>query len=529
MIYLLTHIAEHGAAKNPLKAAFRCRGCDLTYRELHRRARGLAAALQSAGVSRGDRVAIFMPKCLETAVSVYGSLMAGAVYFPVDPSTPLPRLVRVLEDAGVSAVLTQRRQHTALRSAVSGLSQPLKLIVSSEEAGIAGPRCLRWADLMDDPNFFPLQQTEDDPAYIIYTSGSTGEPKGILHSHRSGLAYAQLAADTYDVRAADILGNFAPLHFDQSTFDFFAGPLAGATTVMIPEEHMRFPASLTALIEEERLTIWYSVPFALVQLLLRGAPELRDLSSLRWVLYGGEPFPPKHLRNLMLQLPAARFSNVYGPAEVNQCTYYHLSEPPSETNLQIPLGKVWKNTEALIVDDSDTPVRNGDVGELLIRSPTMMIGYWNRQDTNKRAFLDISRHGTSFRFYRTGDLVREMPDGNLTFHGRKDRQVKVRGHRVELDEVEAALMTNVAVQEAAAISIGDDLTGDRRILAFVILRPNTETDPAEVRKVVGRILPSYAVPSEVIFTQTIPQTTTGKVDYRALERIWIDKLWGALP
>jgi acyl-coenzyme A synthetase/AMP-(fatty) acid ligase len=154
---------------------------------------------------------------------------------------------------------------------------------------------------------------EDDLAYIMYTSGTTGTPKGIMHSHRSGLAYAKLSMDLYDVGPADILGNHSPLHFDISTMGYFTMPLAGGTTVLIPERHKLFPASLSQLMEQERLTIWYSVPLALIQLLQKGSLEDRKMDSLRWVLFGGEPFPAKHLRSLIRLWPKAVFAMSMDP------------------------------------------------------------------------------------------------------------------------------------------------------------------------------------------------------------------------
>ena len=168
------------------------------------------------------------------------------------------------------------------------------------------------------------QPIEQDLAYILYTSGSTGDPKGIMHTHRSALAFARWAADEYGLRPADRLSNHAPLHFDLSTFDLFAGALAGATTVIIPEAVTRFPASVSKLMQDERISVWYSVPFALTQMLLRGNIGARDLTDLRWLLFAGEVFPTKYLRQLMAALPHVRFSNLYGPTETNVCTYYHV-------------------------------------------------------------------------------------------------------------------------------------------------------------------------------------------------------------
>jgi acyl-coenzyme A synthetase/AMP-(fatty) acid ligase len=331
------------------------------------------------------------------------------------------------------------------------------------------------------------------------------------------LSYARLSADLYGVQHTDRLSNHSPLHFDMSTFDYFSGPLCGATTVIIPEAYTKLPASLSKLIQDERLTIWYSVPFALIQLLLRGALESRDLSSLRWILFGGEPFPPKHLRALMQQLPHARFSNVYGPAEVNQCTYYHLNPISEGSNEPIPIGVVWNNAEGLVLDNHDNVVLPGDVGELVVRTPTMMKGYWGRPDLNQKAFYrrpvfdqyeDV--------FYRTGDLVQRQEDGNYRFLGRKDRQIKTRGHRVELDEVENLLSTHSQIEEAAVYAVPDD-EGSLRLEGAVLLRNNSECTEADLKKHLTGLLPAYAVPAKILVVTEFPRTTSGKIDRRALQ------------
>ena len=195
-----------------------------------------------------------------------------------------------------------------------------------------------------------------DLAYILYTSGSTGDPKGIMHTHRSGLAFAQWAAATYDLRAEDRLSNHAPLHFDLSTFDLFAGALAGATTVIIPEAITKFPASVAKLMADERISVWYSVPFALIQLLQRGNLAARDLSALRWVLFAGEVFPTKHLRSLLAALPGPRYSNLFGPTETNVCTYYHVDVLAEDSDETIPIGIVCENAHGLVVDAEGQPL-----------------------------------------------------------------------------------------------------------------------------------------------------------------------------
>jgi amino acid adenylation domain-containing protein len=366
---------------------------------------------------------------------------------------------------------------------------------------------------------------EHDLAYIMYTSGSTGTPKGLMHTHYSGLSYARMSMSTYDLQHQDRLSNHSPLHFDMSTFDYFSGPMAGATTVIIPEEYTKLPASLSKLMESERLTIWYSVPFALIQLLLRGVLDARDLSSLRWVLFGGEPFPPKHLRALMAQWPHASFSNVYGPAEVNQCTFYLVPPIPEDSDEPIPIGEMCANAEGLVVDGDDQAVSPGQVGELLVRAPTMMRGYWSRPELNRKVFYRrLAFPDYEEVFLRTGDLVRLRQDGtNYDFLGRKDRQIKTRGYRVELDEVEAALLAHSGVEEAAVFAVPDS-EGSQQVQAAVIPRRTAEHTLADLKKHVSGLVPWYAVPTKIDVMPSFPRTSSGKIDRRRLREQAIETL-----
>ena len=221
MTQLLSQIIEQSAQRQPQHVAFRCRERSLTYAELNEQASQLAAMLQKFGIEPGDRVAIYMPKAVEMAVGVYGCLKAGVIYVAVDPALPVSRLKCVLEDAEVAAVLTLDRQRKQLDEIWRELEAKPRVVVGLSSADNIDVDVIAWDAVDAECRFFPPTLSENHPAYIIYTSGSTGEPKGILHTHRSGLAYARLAAETYEVNSTDRLGNFAPLHFDQSTFEFF--------------------------------------------------------------------------------------------------------------------------------------------------------------------------------------------------------------------------------------------------------------------------------------------------------------------
>jgi amino acid adenylation domain-containing protein len=444
-------------------------------------------------------------------------MKAGAAYVPLDPAAPVARLSTIIQHCDIRCLVTQQEMcPNLLRMIAAGAGLACLIGVPTQDH--LPVRSVAWADVyaMPSQSAPDVHLIEQDLAYVMYTSGSTGDPKGIMHTHRSGLSYAQWAAHEYGLHEADRIANHAPLHFDISTYDWFAGALAASAVIVIPEEHTRFPASYSRLLADEKATVIFTVPFALVQLLLRGALHTRDLSSLRWVIFGGEPFPSKHLASLMAQLPQARFSNIYGPAEVNGVTFYHV--PPSYTGDQpVPIGQVCPFAQELVVDEDDQPVAPGDTGELLIRSSTRMQGYWQRPDLNEKAFYRRAIASNYDEvFYRTGDLVRQLPDGNYLFLGRKDRQIKIRGFRVELDEIEAALLSHVDVEVAAVFTVpnGD---GDREIHAAIMARQDAGLTASHLSAYMSERLPWYALPAQILFMADFPRTASDKINRRDLQ------------
>ena len=528
MLYLLPQCVDRAAERTPDQEAVRFGGQSLSYAALVEQSNRLARRLVREGVRRGDRVGMYLDKGLLTPVAMYGIMKAGAAYVPLDPSAPFARLSYIIRDCGIHHLVTEPSKGPTLRQLCEADEGLTCLIGTSPLEGLP-VRTIFWSEVEQEPSDPVSSGTiEQDLAYILYTSGSTGEPKGVMHTHRSALSWAEVSAHTFGLRPADRVSNHAPVHFDLSTLDFFATAVAGATTVIIPELYSKFPASLATLIEQERLTVLYVVPFALVQLLLHGAMDQRDHSDLRWVLFGGEPIPPKHLRRLMDLWPHASFSNIYGPTETNGVTYYFVPPLGEHHDQPIPIGRPFDNVDALVVDATDRPVAVGDAGELLIRSPTMMRGYWGRPDLNDRALSRRPVHGAFVDVYhRTGDFVRQDADGLFHFLGRMDRQIKTRGYRVELDEVEAALTAHPDVEAAAVYSMHED-DGSQRIEAAVSLKrmaaaPMTRSavpvTPALLRRHLAQRLPSYALPEKIVVLHELPQTSTGKFDRRGLQAL----------
>ncbi|WP_254448056.1 amino acid adenylation domain-containing protein [Ruegeria arenilitoris] len=476
------------AAKWPDRVAFRSNGESISYLTLLRKAEAMAVTLRAVGVKPGDRVALALYKGLEMPIAIHAIWMVGAAFVPLDPMAPVERSTQIISNCDTSVVVGAPRS--------SDLLQRIALENKVVVVGASIPNCDCAVPEEQVTNFVCHENARDDLAYIIFTSGSTGTPKGICHTFASGSAFAHAWLRQYGLRPSDVFFNTVPLHFDFSLADFFTPPMVGATTELVKEQVLMFPASLSQLLEESRGTIWSSVPYTFLQLCERGALEQRDLSHLRWIIYGGEPMPPSALPILRNAL-SAKISNSYGPAEVNQVSEYTVPND-HPTDMPIPIGHNMDHATFLRADD----------GELLVSSTSMMRGYWNRPDLNARCFATIKGK----KYYRTGDRVKLDSEGRWVFLGREDRQAKVRGYRVELDEIELAMNSHELVSEAAAIVSPDG----SKILGFAILADNQELEMSDFKGFLNSKLPGYMVPDELEFRKSFAKTSTGKINRRSL-------------
>lgn len=519
LLYNLTHIIKNAAIQRPDHLAFKYLDDSLSFLEIETVSNQLAHYLLDQGVVKGDRIGIYMPRCLETAIAVYGVLKVGAVYVPLDPFAPLTRTEFVINDCAIKHLISVTQQTRKLR----------KLSETTDIASIVGidkelpnTPTISWDTIYETCDNEPvsIEILGDDLAYILYTSGSTGIPKGIMHTHSSALAFVKLAAYMYEMKDA-IYGMHAPLHFDPSVQGYFAAPYALATTIIVSDAHTKMPSSLAALIETEKITIWFSVPLALLQMISHGGIEHRDMTSLKWVLFSGEVFPTKHVRSLMELWPFAKFSNIYGPTELNQCTYYHLEVPPLG-DVPIPIGYTWGDTSYKILDTQDQEVTKGTVGELVVRTATMMKGYWNNKAaTTNSLYKEELIPNVPHVYYRTGDQVQEDELGRLLFLGRKDHQVKIRGYRIELGEIESVLTSHPDIQEAVAIVTTPlDQAQEKQIHALISSQlPSIDVD--RLMAFCKIQLPAYAVPKTIQLLDNFPRTASGKFNRKEIESLLI--------
>jgi amino acid adenylation domain-containing protein len=498
-------------------------GAQLRYGELEAQSNQLAAKLIESGVKRGDRVGIYLDKSLPAIVAIFAILKTGAAYVPLDPAAPKARIAFIVQNCQMVALVSTIARVKALQE-----SNPVELatlqgviVVDQEISDLAGhfPCAASWSAVLATPAAPPANPglVENDLAYILYTSGSTGTPKGVMISHRASLTFVNWVGDTFGISAEDRVANHAPLHFDLSILDIFATIQAGGTVVLVPPTHSVFPRTLADWIAQEAITVWYSVPSILTSLVLHGQLERHPFPRLRLILFAGEVFPIKYLRQLMALLPQPRYFNLFGPTETNVCTYYEVPPLAPERTAPLSIGKAIDNYELFVLDDSGAIARAGGEGELCARGPGIMTGYWGLPARSAQSRLPYTLHphlGPEI-IYRTGDMVRQEADGNYTYLGRRDGMIKSRGYRIEVGEIETTHYSHPDVAEAAVIPVPDEEIGNR-IKAFIVAR-NGAIQANALAAFCGGRLPTYMVPHLFEFRASLPKTSTGKIDKTQLK------------
>lgn len=515
---LLHHCLRETAARTPDAVAVVDGSRSTTFAELDQASDRLAQVILSAGATPGQPVGVHAVKSIEAIVALHGALKAGTPYVPIDPAWPAARRATVLQDSGASTVVCDRV--AGLAEVADGLAPTATVVELSPGADAAsdatfrGRRRIGAEEVAAAPGGAPeVGLCPGDPAYVLYTSGSTGRPKGVVVSHRAARAFVDWAVGEFGVGGDDRLSSHAPLHFDLSIFDVFASAAGGASVVLVPPSATVLPAEAARFVEEQRITVWYSVPSALVMMLHRGGLARRDLSALRAVLFAGEVLPLPHLRTLREVLPHARLANLYGPTETNVCTHYDVPPAPELPEEVAPIGRALPGTEVFALTDDGTVAAPGETGELLVCGPTVMSGYWGRPERTAQVLVPDPRPGRSGVAYRTGDVVELGHDGNYRYRGRRDDQVKSRGFRIELGEVERAIDEHPDVVECAAVAVPDELVTNR-LRAFVVTADGTVPD--DLRASCGRRLPAHMMPERFTAVPALPRTSNGKVDRAAL-------------
>ncbi len=511
---------EDQVALRPDAECARFRGATLTYGELGRLSSRLARRMRASGLRLGSPVGIYLERSLDLPVAFLAVLRAGGVAVPLDPDHPADRLRFLLDDTRAEIAIADPRLSARLPSTWRGT------VVDPAAARAAEPE---EPDSKDEPAGEPAP-TPDDLAYVVYTSGSTGQPKGVLMHHR-GLANRLLWQQAaYPLRPDDRVLQNLSIGFDASTWQIFAPLIVGASIVLPPPGEHIDVARLGRSIVEEQVTAADFVPSVLAALLDAAVPgEGAWAPALRQVVSGGEALDRALARRVFSALPNARLVNVYGPTEtsltISAATADRRGRSPS-----VPIGRPIANTRAYLLDASGQPVPFGVAGEVFASGVGLTFGYQNRADLSAERFVPnpFSALGGE-RLYRTGDFARRLADGTLEFLGRVDRQVKIRGVRVELQEIEAHLREQPGVLDAAVLARTDvpgAAPGEKRLVAYVVPdRPgdgsasgsgSSGLTPASLRAGLAEHVPAPLVPGAYVFLAAMPVTVNGKVDRAAL-------------
>ena len=491
---LLHELFERQVQRTPARVALVFADERLSYAELDGRAEVLAGRLRGLGVGPEAAVGVLMERGVGMVVALLGVLKAGGAYVPLDPEYPRERIEFMLADSGASVLLTQRRLGPRFDWLDEGETRVVRVDDGQEEGAASaggGSRARRAAP--------------ENVAYVIYTSGSTGRPKGVVIEHRNAVAFLCWARDFFsEEELAGVLASTS-VCFDLSVFELFA-PLSCGGSVILMRDALHLPEGAAA----SEVALINTVPSVMAELAkTRGVPD-----SVRAVILAGEPLPEKLVQEIYERKTVNRVINLYGPTE--DTTYSTGALMERDGRGKVLIGRPITNRQAYILDERMRPTPVGAPGELHLGGAGLARGYLGRPGLTAEKFVP-NPFGASpgARLYKTGDVARYMPDGQIDYLGRRDNQVKLRGFRIELSEVETVLCRHEKVR-AAAVLAREDVPGDRRLVAYVVAAGGAEADAGELRSYVRGRLPEHMVPSAFVQMEELPLTSNGKLDRRAL-------------
>lgn len=478
------------ARRYPSRAAIEAGEIVLSYAELDARADRVAAGLLTAGVKGGSPVALLLERSAEAIVALLGILKAGGAYLPLDPAYPAERLAFVINDAGAALVIA-----SAGTRALPGIDVPVVQL-----------------DQLESHATLPTLPTlaGNALAYVMYTSGSTGTPKGAEIPHRAIIRLVR-DADYVDFDSQPRLLHAAPLGFDASTLEIWGALLNGGCCI-VHGERIPTGCGLAKTIDRHQARIAWLTAALFNAIVDDDASKLRGLSQL---LIGGEALSPAHVRKAYAALPDTSIINGYGPTECTTfATTYPIPRDLDADTRSIPIGRPIADTTLHVLNARGEPVPVGVIGELYIGGAGLARGYLARPELTAERFIAHPSRAGGERLYRTGDLVRWLSEGVIEFIGRADGQVKIRGYRIEIGEIEAALQHIDGVR-AGAVMVREDQPGQKRLVAYYVL-DNTTLTARSLREQLSKVLPEFMVPATYIGLASLPITTNGKLDRRAL-------------
>ncbi|NSL85715.1 amino acid adenylation domain-containing protein [Chitinophaga sp. Mgbs1] len=494
----LQSLFEAQVRRTPDNTALRQDGISMTYRELNERANRLARLL-CENISTGDNVGLLVTRSFDMIVGMLAILKAGGAYVPIDPEYPKDRQEYILSNSGISLLMTNLPE------------------VNLE--GLSGDRiiCMQQQDVSAYNEGNPgVAVSSHQLAYTIYTSGSTGRPKGVMIAHHSVVNLVSWVNNTYRVGTHDRLLFITSMCFDLSVYDIFGMLSAGGTLVIARQEEVQQVEKLKALLQEERITFWDSVPSTLNYLVaeLEAAEDGFQQPDLRVAFMSGDWIPVSLPERILRYFPQVQVISLGGATEGTVWSNYFPVKAVDKTWSSIPYGKPIDNNTFYILDDHLRPVPKGVAGELYIGGVGVAAGYANDREKTAASFIpDPFTRRPGGMMYKTGDLGRMMADGNMEFLGRKDFQVKIRGFRVELGEIESILQRHELIRDAV-VDVRKDSNNLNQLCAYLV--PHTTPDINQVREYLREKLPAYMIPSFFTILEALPLTSNGKINRRAL-------------
>jgi amino acid adenylation domain-containing protein len=514
---LVQQYLDHAVNNESSRAAVTDGRTTLSYRELDVYSNRIANGLLACGVKSQDRVVFCLERSIETLVVILGVLKADAIYVPLDFKAPLDRLKDILDDCSPSMMLCDCKNIDKVLQ-LSGNSEnapPILQLVSERMPEKGG---LDWVAFNCHPGKYsdlrPVYQNSDqDIAYILYTSGSTGKPKGVMISHHNISSYIDWAVNHFQINKDDRVLSTAPFHFDMSTFDIYCSLKAACTLCIAKDEYMLFPSKLVNFIEQEGVTIWKGVSSLLMYMSVADVLKNNRMPTLKRIVFAGEPFPAKHLRKWMCRYPDKTFYNGYGPTEttgVSLC--YRVEQPPGSAQEKVPIGIPRDGMCVHLWTEDNDPVKAGEVGELCLSGQGLSRGYLNDPFKTSLNFVENIDSTAKEKIYKTGDLAVLLPCGNYQFVGRKDRQLKFMGYRIEAGDVEHALMSLDGVNDVAVVFHEPETNkGKSGIVAFI--ETSGSLKDLDGLSSLKNYLPMYMIPKHFVALDKIPRCNRGKVKY----------------
>lgn len=495
-------LLDRAAEKFGDDIAFKDATASISFKSLRCQARIVASRLaETVKTGSSCPVMVYLPKSIKSIVSFMGSMYAGSPYVPMDYNVPMARFAATASNLCPTAIITDGDGAAKLNA--ESISVPIfiydELLNGTENTAILSCIAATATDL--------------DAAYIMYTSGSTGTPKGVTISHRAVCDYTKWLTDTFDISKNSIIGMQSAFHFDNSVFDIFAALYTGCMTVIIPEVLFMYPEKLFDFMNEEQISVIFWVPTVMISVANSGVLESKKLDKLKLILFAGEVMPIKQLNRWISCYPSCKFVNMYGPTESTDIVLYYVLDRHFEPGESLPIGIPCANMKAIILNSENLPCKDGEQGELCIGGSGISSGYWNAPELTKKAFVQNPLN-TKYndRIYRTGDIVYKAPDGNIMFVGRSDSQIKLRGNRIELGDIEAAAAATDRVKNCCCIFSSESEE------IFLFLETDEKIIPRKFNMGLKQHLPSYMIPQKIISMSEFPHTPSGKIDRQKLKK-----------